>query len=168
MGNHQLRNAPYLREFLAELGGVKSIDIVGILEKRKEIDEFKLANMMKMDVKSIRKILYRLYERKLVSFRKTRDEQRGWYIYIWRLEPSKLKELMKERKSDALDNLKKQLEYEKSSQFFKCKNGCIRVSFDKAVETSFVCPECGNKLDFFDNSSVIKQMKQYIEQSVGG
>ena len=70
---------PYSREYLAELGGAKSIDIVGLLGKCKEIDEFKLADKLKMDVKAIRRVLYKLYEKKLVSFRKTRDEERGWY-----------------------------------------------------------------------------------------
>ncbi len=161
---------PYSKEYLAELGGAKSIDIVGLLKRHKEIDEFKLADKLKMDVKSIRKILYKLYEKKLVSFRKTRDEERGWYIYIWRLEKHKLGELLEKRKDEAIDTLRAQLSYEKTNQFFKCQNGCMRVPFERAFEFAFLCPDCKGKLDFFDNTIIVRQLRRYITQSakIGG
>lgn len=161
---------PYSREYLAELGGAKSIDIVGLLGKCKEIDEFKLADKLKMDVKAIRRVLYKLYEKKLVSFRKTRDEERGWYIYIWRLEKGKLGELLDKKKEDAIDTIRCQLNYEQSSQFFKCENGCMRVPFEKAFEMAFVCPDCKSKLEFFDNTAIVQQLKKYISKSgrIGG
>jgi len=160
-------NNLYMQEFLAELGGARSIDIVGILRRRKEVDEFKLASLLKMDVKAIRKILYRLYEKKLVSFRKRRDDEKGWYIYIWKLVPNKLDQMMGERRTDAVNELRHRLEYEKNNQFFKCNNGCLRVTFDKAFEMAFVCPECNGKLEFFDNTAVVNQLKKYVSQVDG-
>lgn len=162
---------PYAQELLAELGGAKSIDLVGLLKKHKEVDEFKLADRLKMDVKAVRKILYRLYEKKLVSFRKMKDETRGWHVYFWRLEPGKIGRLMAERKEKSVGNLRGQLDYEKGNQFYKCENGCIRVVFDKAFEHNFVCNECGGKLAFFDNATIIKQLREYINQKdavIGG
>ena len=159
-----LSDAAYVKEFLAELGGVKSIDLVSALEKRKEVDEFKLAELLRIEVKAVRKILYRLYEKKVVSFRKTRDEEKGWYTYIWKLEPNKIHDLMNGRKTQAVNSLRDKLERETQNQFFKCANGCMRIPFEKAFELSFVCPECGSKLDAFDNDAIVKQLKQYIEQ----
>jgi len=159
-----LSDAAYVKEFLAELGGVKSIDLVSVLEKRKEVDEFKLAGLLHMEVKAVRKILYRLYEKKVVSFRKIRDEEKGWYTYIWKLEPNKIHELMNGRKTLAVNSLREKLERETQNQFFKCANGCMRIPFEKAFELSFICPECGSKLEAFDNEAIVKQLKQYIEQ----
>jgi transcription initiation factor TFIIE subunit alpha len=162
---------PHAQQLLAELGGAKSIDVVGLLRKHKEVDEFKLADRLKMDVKSVRKILYRLYEKKLVSFRRMRDETRGWHIYIWRIEPGRMAKLMTERREKSIDQLKGQMDYEKTNQFFKCENGCVRVVFEKAFENSFVCSECNGKLVFFDNASIIKQLREYITQKdtiIGG
>lgn len=159
-----LSDEAYVKEFLAELGGVKSIDLVGALEKRKEVDEFKLAELLRMEVKAVRKILYRLYEKKVVSFRKTRDEEKGWYTYIWKLEPNKIHELMNGRKTQAVNSLREKLERETQNQFFKCANGCMRIPFEKAFELSFVCPECASKLEAFDNDAIVKQLKRYIEQ----
>lgn len=164
MPTNKMDNSPYALEFLAEFGGAKSIDVVKTLSKHKEIDEFKLADKLKVEVKAIRRILYRLYEKKLVSFRKMRDMEKGWYIYIWRLEPNKLSELVNIRKNDAVERMKKQLDQEKSTQFFKCENGCMRITFDKAFEFGFICPDCGNKFNHFDNSAIVKQLKQYIDQ----
>lgn len=161
----------YAHELLAELGGAKSIDLVGLLKKHKEVDEFKLADRLKMDVKAVRKILYRLYEKKLVSFRKMRDETRGWHVYIWRLEPGRIGRLMSERKETSIGRLREQLDHEKGNQFFKCENGCVRVVFDRAFESNFVCSECQGKLTFFDNAVIIKQLREYINQKdsvIGG
>jgi transcription initiation factor TFIIE subunit alpha len=162
---------PHAQQLLAELGGAKSIDVVGVLRKHKEVDEFKLADRLKMDVKAVRKILYRLYEKKLVSFRKMRDETRGWHVYIWRLEPGKIAKLMTEQKEKSIGQLRDQLDHERGNQFFKCENGCVRVVFDRAFESNFACSECGGKLIFFDNASIIKQLREYINQKdaiIGG
>ena len=159
-----LSNEAYVKEFLADIGGVKSIDVVNILKRRKEVNEFRLAERLKMEVKAVRKILYRLYTKKVVSFRKTRDEEKGWYVYVWKLEPKKIVELMGKRKTQAVTSLKEKLERETSSQFFKCVNGCMRISFEKAFELSFICPECGSRLEAFDNEAIVKQLKQYIDQ----
>ncbi len=162
---------PYAQELLAELGGAKSIDIVTLLKRHKEVDEFRLADRLKMDVKAVRRILYRLYENKLVSFRKMKDETRGWHVYFWRLEHGRIGKLMGDRKEKSLGNLREQLEHERNNQFYKCQNGCVRVVFEKAFENNFVCNECSGKLAFFDNSTIIKQIREYVNQKetvIGG
>lgn len=167
----KLEANPYTLEYLSDVGGAKSIDVVKLLGRKKEIDEFKLADKLKMNVKSIRRILYRLYDKKLVSFRKTRDKDRGWYIYIWRLEKDKLTHLLENRKESAVSDLRNQLSYERNNQFFKCEGGCIRVTFENAFEMEFVCPECGGRLQHFDNTVIVEQLKKYIEEmaiAVGG
>jgi len=167
----QIEANPYMLEFLSDIGGAKSIDVVKTLARKKEVDEFSLAEKLKMNVKAVRRILYRLYDKKLVSFRKTRDKDRGWYVYIWRIEQDKLSGLLENRKETAISDLRGQLDYEVRNQFFKCDSGCIRVPFEEAFELEFLCPECGSKLQHFDNATIVDQLRKYIQElelSVGG
>lgn len=158
-----LRN-PYALEFLAELGGAQSIDIVNLLANKGELDEFKLSDLMKQDIKAVRKILYRLHTEKVVSFTRKKDKETGWTVYIWKLEPDKLTNLMENRKTDALSKLEEKLTLERSNQFFTCVNGCSRMPFDKAFEVEFKCPECSGQLNFIDNAKIVNQLERYIKQ----
>jgi len=158
-----LRN-PYALEFLADLGGAQSIDVVHLLAKNGELDEFKLSEHMGQDIKAVRKILYRLHTEKVVSFKRKKDQETGWTVYIWKLEPTKLVTLLQKRKTDAIQELEGKLHFEKSNQFFRCTNGCNRLPFDKAFELEFQCPECENKLNFVDNTQIVSQLEKYVTQ----
>ena len=161
--NSLLRN-PYALEYLAELGGAKSVDIVTLLEKNGELDEFKLSELLTQDIKSVRKILYRLHNEKVVSFKRKKDQDTGWTVYIWRLETSRLVQLLNKRKEKAIQDLEEKLFFEKNNQFFRCVNGCTRVPFDKAFELGFKCPECKEQLNFVDNSRIVNQLEEYVSQ----
>jgi transcription initiation factor TFIIE subunit alpha len=158
-----LRN-PYALEFLAELGGAQSIDIVGLLAKNGELDEFKLSELLTHDIKAVRKILYRLHNEKIVSFKRKKDQETGWTVYIWKLELKKLRILLEKKKVDALIDLEEKLIFEKENQFFRCVNGCSRLPFDKAFELEFKCHECGKQLNFIDNSKIVMQLERYVSR----
>ena len=158
-----LRN-PYALEYLAELGGAQSIDIVSLLAKNGELDEFKLSELLTQDIKAVRKILYRLHNEKVVSFKRKKDQETGWTVYIWKLEFGKLLELLNKRKIEAVVELEEKLMFEKENQFFRCVNGCTRLPFDKSFELEFKCPECGKQLNFIDNSKIVMQLERYISK----
>ncbi len=44
--------------------------------------------------------------------------------------------------------------------YFVCPQGHIRLDFETATEYDFICPECGDELEFFDNTGLIKQIKR--------
>ncbi len=39
--------------------------------------------------------------------------------------------------------------------FFACKSNGHRYKFENASEINFICPQCGESLEFVDNTSVI-------------
>ena len=149
---------------LAELVGANSLDIVSELINENELDEFSLAERLGMDVKMVRKILYKLYDQRLVRFRRIKDEETGWYIYLWKFDENRLKSLIERVRREKVKKIREQLEYEKSHQFFMCENGCTRLTFEEAMENGFVCPHCGSKLEFFDNSKIIKQLEEHLKE----
>lgn len=59
--------------------------------------------------------------------------------------------------------LNKELEKEEDTMYFVCPQGHIRLDFETATEYDFICPECGEELEFFDNTNLIKQIKDDIK-----
>jgi transcription initiation factor TFIIE subunit alpha len=155
---------PETINILAEVAGANSLDIIGELSIENEMDEFSLAERLGMDVKTVRKILYRLYDTRLVSFRRIKDEETGWYIYLWKFDEGKLGVLVHRMRREKVDKLRSRLDYEKENQFFICENGCTRITFSDALELGFVCNQCGSKLDFQDNSNLIKQLEDHLKE----
>ncbi len=155
---------PVVTDVLAHVVGANSLDIIEELVTESEMDEFSLAERLGMDVKTVRKILYKLYDHRLVRFRRVKDDETGWYIYIWSFDGEKLNSLVDRVRRDKIKNIRKKLEYERENQFFVCENGCVRVPFENAMEVGFVCPHCGGKLVFFDNSTIIDQLEKQLNE----
>ncbi|MBR9680383.1 MAG: transcription initiation factor E subunit alpha [Candidatus Altiarchaeota archaeon] len=161
---------PEIVNALATVAGANSLDVVGELSEESEMDEFSLAERLGMDVKTVRKILYKLYDSRLVKFRRIKDEETGWYIYLWKFHDDKLDALVQKIRVDKITNIRERLDYEQEHQFFMCENSCTRMPFENAMESVFVCKHCSGKMDFLDNAHIIKnledQLKQ-IERAVG-
>ena len=170
MINVESLDNPEIVNALATVAGANSLDVVGELNEESEMDEFSLAERLGMDVKTVRKILYKLYDSRLVKFRRIKDEETGWYIYLWKFHDDKLEALVQKVRVDRITNIRERLDYEKEHQFFMCENSCTRMPFENAMENVFVCKHCSGKMDFLDNAHIVKnledQLKQ-IERSVG-
>jgi transcription initiation factor TFIIE subunit alpha len=161
---------PEVINALAKVAGANSLDIVGELSEESEMDEFSLAERLGMDVKTVRKILYKLYDNRLVKFRRIKDQETGWYIYLWKFYDDKLETLVARLRREQASNIRTRLDYEKDHQFFICEHGCTRTTFEHAMEGGFVCRHCGSKLEFVDNSKIVKQLEgqlKEIERSIG-
>ena len=155
---------PEVVNALAEIAGANSLDIVDELSSESEMDEFSLAERLGMDVKTVRKILYKLYDNRLVNFRRIKDEETGWYIYLWNFEGDKVNALVENLRRRKIRNLRERVDYENAHQFFMCDSGCSRIPFENAMEQGFVCSHCGGKLNFVDNSKIIRNLEDQLKQ----
>jgi len=153
---------PVLREILTRIAGERGYEVVKELVDE-ELTDDEVAKRVGMRVNLVRKILYDLYENRVVSYRRVRDEHSGWYIYYWRIEPERAREYFDNNKRLLLQKLEERLEAERSTMFFSCGNGDPKVSFELAAENDFKCPRCGGKLELYDNSSVITALERQIE-----
>lgn len=159
----ELVNSPAFERILNRVAGEHGSGVAEILAEEGEATDEEIANELDIRLNLVRKILYDLYDNQVVDYRRTRDEDTGWYVYYWHIEPSQAMELMNENKRKLLQKLKERLEHERNTMFFKCGNDCPRVEFDEAVEMDFECPECGERMEEFDNSGIVNALERQIE-----
>jgi len=147
------------------LGDEEAVKVIDILKNSGEVTDDEIANKTGIRLNSVRKILYKLYDHSLVAMRQTRDQNTGWFIFYWRLQPDQLEGFIINQKKRVLEKLKIRLEYEKSHDFYYCFTpGCKKVPFEKAMELVFKCPGCGKPLMHYDNSKLIKVLEKKIEE----
>ncbi len=152
-----------IKQVVIEFAGEDAFEVVSRLKEDKETTDEELANETGMRLNTVRKILYKLYELHLASYRRTRDKQTGWFVYYWILEPDRIHGLLREKKSKVLDRLKQRLDYETQNTFYYCNHdGCARHTFEEAMANAFKCPLCNNQLVHIDNANIINALKKQI------
>lgn len=159
----ELEKTPAFERILNRVAGEHGAEVAQVLIENGEATDEDIANEIDVRLNLVRKILYDLYDNQVVDYRRTRDEETGWYIYYWHMEPERALELMDENKQTLLNKLKNRLEHEESTMFFKCENDHPRVEFDEAVESGFECQKCGEPLKEFDNKGIIDALNRQIE-----
>ena len=144
-----------VKSFIFNIAGEEGYLVFSYLVKRgREIDEFSLSEKMDIQINRLRSILYRLYNKELVSFSRKRDKKRGWFLYSWSAVPNQLIYLMKRKYEKEIKNLKKLLK----GDYYYCEK-CDKVyTLEEAAKNMFLCPVCGSHLI---SSS---QMKKEIEK----
>ncbi len=154
-------------EFLEKLLGEGGVEVASIIYDNEYTDE-DIAKETGIRVNTVRKVLYRLYDNRLASYRRTRDKKTGWYIYYWKMDLARASEVMRNLEREYLQELQDKLEFERSNVFFSCGNGCEKVIFDVASENDFKCPECSGMLSFCDNSPFIANLEEQITRLQAG
>jgi len=157
-------NNDLLKEIISETAGKDVIPLVDKLKNKKNLSEFKLAEALEQEINYTRNQLYRLLKYNLVSFTKKKDKRKGWYIYYWTFKLKQVKYLMKKLKEERLEKLNEWLKREEEIQFYSCKDKCMRVQFDTAIDLEFMCPECGEVQEIENNEEQIKSIKKEIKE----
>lgn len=158
-----MASANIIEEVISETVGPDVIALVKKLKNQKNVSEFKLATSMRQEINTIRNMLYRLYNSNLVSFIRKKDQKKGWYIYYWTFNDKEIKHLALDLKKKKIEKITERLTREKNSSFFVCKNKCLRLEFEQAVDFEYKCPECGTILEQEDNSQKIKELEKEVE-----
>lgn len=158
----QIREDAVLGGIVTRIAGEHGIKVVEALAEEELTDE-DLAKKTGVRLNLVRRILYDLYDNRVVTYRRVRNESTGWYIYYWRVEPGRAKEFLANNKRTLLQKLEERLEQERSTMTFGCGNGCGRLAFEQAAEVDFKCPRCGGKLGLYDNSGVIHALERQVE-----
>ncbi len=147
---------------IEDVAGRDVLPLVQVLKDKKNVSEFTIAEELKEEINTIRNKLYRLYDFNLVEFSRKKDQKKGWYIYYWTFVPSRIPRLLGEIKKKKLNKLKEKLESEQGSNFYECANKCMRLTFDKAIDFEFKCPECGSLMNQEDNAKRIEHILNEI------
>jgi len=155
-------NDKVIRGYLLSLVGEEGLQMIEKMPEGEVTDE-EIAGKTEVLLNCVRRTLFILNEKKFAICRRERDSNSGWLTYLWRLDFSDIEhQLMKEKKK-LLRNLKTRLDFEENNVFYMCPQGCVRLLFDEATETEFLCPMCGEDLVFYDNSYFIDVLRKRVD-----
>lgn len=155
----EMLNEPLVQEFIHEItvDRENSIPIIKCLLEGKITDE-EISEEIEVRLNIVRRILYKLYDSGIASYKRSKDPETQWYTYSWKFDAEKVIETISEKYEKSSKEIEESLAYEEENMFFACYNGC-RYNFEEASELNFTCPECGITLEYQDNSSLIEDLK---------
>ena len=157
------RREMLLKQVVIEFAGDDAYEVVSHLKEDEETTDEEIRDETGMRLNVVRKILYKLYDLHLASYRRTRNKETGWFVYYWKLEPDRIHDLLYDKKVKVLERLKQRFDFEVENTFYHCNNnGCPRHTFEEAMVNAFKCPICNNQLVHVDNSQIISMLKKQI------
>ena len=139
-----------------------NLPIVKALNDGIETDE-EIANETGIKLNIVRKILYRLYDMGIASYKRSKDPETQWFTYTWKFESEEVINRINKDSEKYLEMLNEELEREENNMFFVCPQGHVRLDFDESSDYDFMCPACGEELEFQDNTQTIEQIKEDIK-----
>lgn len=136
-------------------------EIIACLKDGYSTDE-EISEKISCKLNIVRKILYKLYDMRLASYKRDKDKETQWYTYDWSFNEDEYKKLEFDLASSELKRLNEELDYEVNNMFFVCPFGHYRLDFEDASTVEFLCPECDVDLEFDDNQEKIDRIKEEI------
>ena len=158
-------NDPLVQEVLFNIfeGDEKGFEVIEVLLEKGETTEEEIAKELGVKLNVVRKLLYKLYDARLVDYKRWKDEDTNWYSYTWLPTLEKLPYVVKKKLNELIKELEEKLEFEKSNMFFYCPKCNVRFTFEEAMDYGFACPGCGNMLEEFNNAELIKDLEEQIK-----
>jgi transcription initiation factor TFIIE subunit alpha len=151
----------------ALIGGEEYLKVARALLHSEDATDEEIAAATGLRINIIRKVLYDMFGKALITGIRVKDEKKGWFVYRWRAKRDQVDNFIDNQKKKILDRLQKRLEYEHSSEFYHCGNSdCSNVKFDFAAEQFFKCSTCKEPLNMIDNSKVKEALRYKIEQII--
>jgi len=147
------------------IGGEEYVKVARALLNTEDVTDEEIASATGLKINIVRKVLYDMFGKALITGIRVKDEKKGWFVYRWRAKQDQVDNFIDNQKKKILDRLHKRLEYEESTEFYHCGNhDCPRVKFDAAVELFFKCPNCKSPLNMVDNAKVKEALRYKIDQ----
>ena len=152
----------------AMIGGDEYLKVARSLLKTEDATDEEIASSTGLRINMVRRVLYDLFGKGLITGVRVKDERKGWFVYRWRSRRDEVENFIENQKKKILDRLQKRLDYENSSDFYHCGNeDCSRETFENALELFFKCPSCGQVLNLKKNEKIRKSFSKKIYQIKG-
>ena len=152
----------------AMIGGDEYLKVARSLLKTEDATDEEIASSTGLRINMVRRVLYDLFGKGLITGVRVKDERKGWFVYRWRSRRDEVENFIENQKKKILDRLQKRLDYENSSDFYHCGNeDCSRETFEEALELFFKCPSCGQVLTLKKNDKIKKNFTKKIDQIKG-
>jgi|SRR3989338_1038871 len=154
----------FVEETIEEIAGKEGISVYKLLKGKDNVNEFIIAQKLKLTINQIRNIIYKFEHYNLISSTRKKDRKKGWYIYFFTFNNRQADEVVLQLMKDKVKLLERQFEREKNHQFYICPNKCIRLTIESAMENQFMCTECGSLMSAENNEKNIQKIKKRIEE----
>lgn len=154
---------PVVEGYLTKLVGKDGFKVLEQAPDYEIVDE-QLAERSGVDINTVRRTLFILYENHFSTYRRERDNDSGWLTYYWLIDFSNVGDMLTIEMSKFHDILEKRLKHEQNNMFYACVNKCGRYDFDFATDYEFICPVCAMQLVFDDNTHIIEQLSTRISE----
>ena len=147
------------------IGGDEYLKVARSLLKSKDATVEDIASSTGLRINMVRKVLYDLFGKSLITGIRVKDERKGWFVYRWRSRREEVENFIQNQKKKIKGRLQERLDYENSSQFYHCgNNDCDRVTFENALDQFFKCPSCGDVLNLKKNETQKKGFTKKIDE----
>jgi len=149
----------------AMIGGDEYLKVARSLLKAEDATDEEIASSTGLRINMVRKILYDLFGKSLITGIRVKDERKGWFVYRWRSRREEVENFIENQKKKISEKLQQRLDYESSSEFYHCGNvDCPRVTFEDSLEAMFKCPSCSQVLNLKKNDKVKKAFAKKIDK----
>jgi transcription initiation factor TFIIE subunit alpha len=135
------------------------------LLKAEDATDEEIASSTGLRINMVRKVLYDLFGKALITGIRVKDERKGWFVYRWRSRKDEVENFIENQKKKIAERLQQRLDYENSSQFYHCgREDCPRITFETALELFFKCPRCGSVVNLKKNDKLKKALESKITE----
>lgn len=152
-----------LKELVMKLAGKGAEQIVDVLFGKKNVNEFKIADKLKLTINQTRNILYRLVEAGVMESTRKKDKKKGWYTYFWTIDVYKALKVSETVKKQEIDTFEHLLKSREMKNFYFCEADSIEMNEETAMNHDFSCPECGMLLQPVPREKKVKEITIRID-----
>jgi len=154
-----------LKKIISGIAGSEAEKIVDLLYNKKNVNEFRIAKKLNLNINQTRNILYKLADNGLVTFVRKKDKKKGgWYIYFWTLETEKSLSKFRNNIENKINKLKEEISNREKERFYHCPNCEIEYDEESALLNDFTCPECGEILLIKESKQIISQLNNEVRK----
>lgn len=160
------KNLKLLEEFVKNLLGDEALKILKtLLSENKDLTEDEISEKTGFAKNITRKNLYLLQEYRLVSYKRIKNRETGWYYYYWRVNTDELPLVLIELKKDILSKLKQKAEKLASGgSSYVCPSCNRKYTFNEAFDREFTCDFCNTELVYVEVNPFAEQLNKVIRR----
>ncbi len=149
----------------ALIGGDEYLKVARSLLNTEDATDEEIASSTGLRINIVRKVLYDLFGKALITGIRVKDEKKGWFVYRWRARKDEVDKFIENQKKKITERLQQRLDYEGSAEFYHCGNeDCAKLTFERALDLSFKCPTCGNLVNITKNDKLKKALQYKIDE----
>ncbi len=155
---------PFVR-IASMIGGDEYRKVARSLLKAEHATDEEIASSTGLRINMVRKVLYDLFGKSLITAVRVKHDKKGWFVYRWRSRREEVESFIENQKKKISDRLQQRSDYENSFEFYHCGDeNCPRITFEDSLEAMFKCPSCGKVLNLKKNEKSKKAFAQKIDE----